>query len=116
MVVERSTELTTSVVAVADSLPGAGSVAVEAMLAVLLRLVPPLIDAGTATVSVKVPLEPLGKFASVHVTAPPAPTAGVVQLQPTADARETNVVPAGSVSLIVALNAGSGPALETLIV
>src|SRR5215831_15533241 len=62
----------------------------------------------TLTTKVKLTV-PTTTVALVHCTWPPDPTAGVVQLQPAADVKETNVVPAGSESLSTAFSAGSGP-------
>src|SRR5437660_286924 len=47
---------------------------------------------------------------------PDAPTAGAVQLHPPGDARETKVVPAGSVSLTVAVSSGEAPLFDAVIV
>lgn len=52
-------------------------------------------------------------FVQEMVPALPAP--GVLQFQPEGLASETNVRPAGSVSVIVALSALSGPLLATII-
>src|SRR4051812_44133869 len=56
------------------------------------------------------------RLAIEQFTGPPAPTAGVVHDQPAADDKETNVVPAGSVSARVTLAALLGPAFATVIV
>jgi hypothetical protein len=105
----------TVVVAVALSLPGLGSVEAEPTVAVFDTTVPFATPGPTATTSVNT-AELTAKDAFEQLTVPPAPTAGVVQLQPPGEDRETNVVPAGSVSLIVALAAVPGPELIAVIV
>lgn len=50
----------------------------------------------------------------LQVTVPVPPTAGVVQLQPEGTDSAWNVVPAGSVSVSVALVASLGPAFATV--
>ena len=64
----------------------------------------------------KVSVLEAGSDAWVHCTLPPAPTAGVVQFHPAGAASETKVVVSGSVSDKVALPAGSGPPLVTVMV
>ena len=61
-------------------------------------------------------LLPTPKFGWVQLTAPPLPTAGVVQDQPATAGSDTNVRPAGSVVLQLALEAASGPVFATEIV
>jgi hypothetical protein len=69
----------------------------------------------TCAMSVKTAL-PNARLGFVQVTLPLAPAAGVVQVQPAGAESETNVVPAGSVSLIVTDCASLGPAFATVIV
>jgi hypothetical protein len=90
-----------------------GSVAAEPTLAVLLTV--PLAVALVATTSVKLAAPPLASVARLHVTVPPAPTAGVVQVKagPEFCTPDTNVVPAGNASVSVTLCALLGPALLT---
>ena len=66
-----------------------------------------------ATTSVNVADEPLANVAHVIATEPVPPTAGVVIVAagPVFCASETNVTPAGKVSLSTALTAAFGPAL-----
>jgi len=59
---------------------------------------------------------PTGILAILQEIVPPAPTAGVVQLQPPGDASDTNVVPAGNVSDKLVETAELGPALVAVIV
>src|SRR5690348_16341377 len=88
---ERSADAATVVVAVALSLPVFGSVVAEATVAVLERTVPLATPASTFTTRVTSP-PPTRTLAFEHETVPPAPTAGVVQLQPAAEDSETKVV------------------------
>lgn len=92
-----------------------GSVEAEVTVAVFVRTVPEARPGSTATSSVKIP-EPTARDAIEQLIVPPAPTAGVVQLQPPGADSEVNAVPAGRVSLHVTSVAGSGPAFETVIV
>jgi hypothetical protein len=110
---ETPEEAFTVEVAVAESLPGAGSDVAEETVAVLDRTVPPATAALTPTVSVKTAL-PAERVATEQETVPPAPTAGVVQIHPAADASETKVVPAGSVSESETDAASLGPAFDTV--
>src|SRR4029450_1331075 len=87
----------TVVVAVAELFPAAGS-SVDVMLAVLLTIVPLGVAAFTFTTSAKAPLPFAGSVAMVQFTVPVPPTAGVVQVHPAGDVRDTNVVFAGRVS------------------
>ena len=88
----------------------------DEIVAVLPRL--PLKPAPTLTVSVKLAEAPLANVAHVIVTVPVPPTAGVVIVAagPVFCASETNVTPAGNVSVNTALSAAAGPALLALIV
>ena len=105
----------TVVVAVALLLPGAGSPLALDTVAVFESTVPCATFASTCTPRVKLALA-TGIFAILQETVPPAPNAGVVQLQPPGDASDANVVPAGSVSDKTTEAAKSGPALVTVIV
>src|SRR5512132_2316713 len=87
----------TVVVAVAELFPAAGS-SVDVTLAVLLTIVPLGVAAFTFTTSAKDPLPLAGRVAMVQLTVPVPPTAGVVQVHPAGDVRDTNVVVAGRVS------------------
>src|SRR5262245_34708790 len=84
----------TVVAAVAALLPETGSSA-DVTVAVVLRTVPFAIPAPTFTTSVKDTLAPADSAALVQLTVPVAPTAGVVQLHPAGELRDTKVVPAG---------------------
>jgi hypothetical protein len=113
-VTDTSADVLTVVVAVALSLPALLS-PVPLSVAVFEITVPVATLASTFTVNVNTAL-PTAIEAFVQLTVPPAPIAGVVQLQPPGDENDTNVVPAGSVSDIDAFAALLGPALATVIV
>ena len=115
LVMLRSADALTVVVAVAELLAGLPSPVADVTVAVLLSTVPATTVGATAVVSVNTGL-PTANDALLQVTAPPLPTAGVVHDQPATAGSETNVVPAGKVSLHDAVLATSGPALETVIV
>ena len=93
-VTERSADAATVVVAVAALLAGVGSVVADEIVAVL-PSVPAAVAASTCTTSVNAAV-PIANAAFVQDTVPPAPMAGVVQLQPAGDVSDTNVVPAGN--------------------
>ena len=112
---ERSADAATVVVAVALSSPGFPSADAEVAVAVFERTVPALTDGATATVNVNTEL-PTANDGFEHDTVPAAPTAGVVHDQPATAGKETNVDPAGSVSLHDAEVAASGPLFVTVIV
>ncbi len=114
-VTPRSANADTNVFAVALLLPATGSVVVDDTVAVFESTVPLASAAPTLTTSVRTAL-PAGIEARVQLTVPPAPTAGVVQLQPPGFANDTNVVPAGSVSDTLTAAALLGPALVTVMV
>ena len=94
---ERSAPVETVVLAVAELFPDTGSSA-EVTAAVFAITDPPAVAAFTFTTSVKAALALAGKVAIEQLTEPVPPTAGVVQLQPAGELRDTNVVLAGSVS------------------
>ena len=114
MVIERSALAPTVVVAVPLSSPGLGSLVAEEAVAVFVITVPAMTEPSTATTSVNAAL-PTPSEEAEQETAPPEPTAGVVQDQPPGLASETKVVPAGSVSASEADAALLGPALVTVI-
>ena len=103
----------TSVAATLLLLAGAGSLVDEPTFAVFERV--PVADGVTATASMNV-AAPTFIDAVEQEMEPPAPTAGVVHDQPAGVESETNVVDAGSVSVITTDAAGSGPLLATVIV
>jgi hypothetical protein len=115
LVTERSADAATVVVAVSLSFPGFPSAVAEVAVAVFESTVPSATEGATATVNVKTAL-PTANDGFEHDTSPPAPTAGVVHDHPAEAGKETNVVPAGSVSLQEAEEAASGPLLDTVIV
>src|SRR3954470_24944187 len=80
------------------ALLAAGSGVVVATRAVSAIAVPAGVPGATRTTSVKVAVAAAGRFGTVAETAPVAPTAGVVAVQPEGVARETNVVRAGRAS------------------
>ena len=88
---------------------GTGSDVVLEMVAVLVYVVPSAVPGGTCAVRVKTALPPAGKLASVQVTVPPAPTAGVEQFHPPGDDRLTKVRFPCSGSVTVTDAAASGP-------
>ncbi len=88
-----------------------GSEANDAV-ALSVRVVPPASDALVFTVSVNVCVAEAGAEPE-HEMLPVAPTEGVVHDQPPGAARETNVVPAGKVSVSVTALASLGPLLLT---
>jgi hypothetical protein len=114
-VTERSADAATVVVAVPLSFPGFPSAVAEVAVAVFVRTVPSVTDGATATVNVNTEF-PTANDGFEHDTVPAAPTAGVVHDQPAPAGKETNVVPAGSVSLHDAEDAASGPLFVTVIV
>jgi len=95
-------------------LPGFVSVVAVVTVAVFGMAVPVRTAGVTLTVSVKTPDASGARDAIEHETVPPAPTAGVVHAHPPGDARETNVVPAGSVSDSATVTAVDGPAFATV--
>ena len=99
LVTDKLADAFTVVVAVAELLPAAGSNVDEPTEAVLL-IVPPAVP--VFTTSVKTPDAAAATDGLLQLTAPAAPTAGVVHDQPPGDVRETKVLPGGSVSLSVA--------------
>jgi hypothetical protein len=111
----RSASEATVVVALALSFAGLLSAVDVVAVAVSESTVPAATLAPICTVSVNAALV-VPRLAFVHVTVPPAPTAGVVHVQPPGEASDTNVVPAGSVSASVTVAALLGPALATVIV
>ena len=99
LLIAKSALLWTSVVAVAELLPGVGSAVVLDTLAVLVMVVPFAVPAFTFTTTVKT-LEPLTAsvgLVNVRVPVPPAGTASV-RVQPDGVVVDTNVVFAGMAS------------------
>jgi hypothetical protein len=115
LLAERSTKLLTVALLVAALLPPAGSVEPLLTLAVLASTVPIATAASTDTVKVKLALAPGAMEASVQVTVPVPPGAGVVQVKagPPSCCSETNRVPAGSGSTSCTALATEGPAFAT---
>jgi hypothetical protein len=105
--------LLTSVLAVAELLPGVGSGVDELTVAVFVT-VPAAVAGAIAVVSVKTPLPAAPSDAIVHEIVPPAPTGGVVHDQPPGAVSETNLALAGSGSDIVTDAAALGPLLVTV--
>jgi hypothetical protein len=114
-VVERSAEAVTVVVAVPLSFPVFGSVVADVTVAVLLSTVPAAVGASTFTTRLKTAF-PAAKLGIVQEIGPAAPTAGVVHDQPAGEDSETNVVLAGSVSVMLTVDALLGPPLFTVMV
>src|SRR5258706_1674684 len=102
----------TEVAALAELFAGLGSAVVELADAVFVTVVPALATLDCTT-SVKVAEAAAESEALVQVTAPVPPTAGVAQVNtgPDVCARDTNVVPAGRVSVNAVDCAAWGPLL-----
>jgi len=66
-------------------------------------------------INVKASFWVIARLGLVQVMVPVLPALGVEQFHPDGLARETKVIPAGSVSVMVALSALSGPLLATMI-
>lgn len=115
LVTIRSAEVETVVVAVPLSLPGFPSPVSEVAVAVFVSTVPAATDGSTATVKVKTAL-PTAKEGLEQEIMPPEPTVGIVQDHPAMVDNDTNVVPAGRVSLQDAFAAALGPLFVTVIV
>ena len=114
LVIDNSAIVPTVVVAVALLLPGLPSADAEVIAAVFDSTLPPATAASTATTRVNAEL-PTAKLACVQSTVPLAPTAGVVQLQPAGDVKDTKLVPTGRASLHAADVAAFGPLLVAVI-
>jgi hypothetical protein len=72
----------TSVVVLAELLPGVASGALLEALAVFVITVPPGVDGFTCTSNIKLANSAAARFAAVHVIVPVPPTGGVVHTQP----------------------------------
>jgi hypothetical protein len=105
----------TVVTAVPLSLPVFGSAVAALTAAVFESTVPAATDEPTFTINVKTAL-PTANEAVLQAITPPLPIAGVVHDQPPGEESETNVVPAGRVSLSATVDATLGPAFATVIV
>jgi hypothetical protein len=103
------------VVAVALSLPVFGSEVDDVTVAVFEMTVLSTTVASTFTVSVKT-AEPMPSDAIEQLTGPVPPTAGAEHDQPPGAESDTNVVPAGSVSLSETVAALLGPAFDAVMV
>jgi hypothetical protein len=108
LLIARSAEAVTVVVAVAVLFAGFGSAVVEATLAVLLKL-PAWFGALTVTV-ITGAVAPAASAARVHVT----DTLPVFEHDQPVPVADTNVTPAGSVSVTVRFAASDGPAFDTV--
>jgi hypothetical protein len=115
LVTDKSADVATVVLAVAELLPVFGSNVDEFAEAVLEITVPLGVPAPTFTTRVKT-ADPGANEEFVAVTVPVAPTAGVVANHPDAVLNETNVVLGGTASVSWALVALFGPLLATVIV
>ena len=114
LVIARSADAVTVVVAVEELLPAFGSLVKELTVAVFDSTVPPAVPASTFTTSVKKSTVTANEEL-VHETVPVPPTAGVVHDQPPVVESETNVVFAGNVSDSEAEAALLGPLLVIVI-
>ena len=84
-------------------------------VAVLDRIVPPAVEGLTLTTRVKTAL-PTASDGLAQEMVPVPPTAGVVHDQPAPAESDTKVVPAGSVSVTVTVDALLGPVFVSVIV
>jgi len=114
-VTARSADVTIVVFTVELSLAGLESLALVTD-AVLLTLEPLAALALACTTSVKVTVLLAAIDAAVSVIVPPLPGAGVVAVKPAAGVMETNVAPAGTVSVSDTFCASLGPLLVKVIV
>src|SRR5450432_1515309 len=103
-------------VVVLELFPGVGSVVDDVTAAVFDTIVPTGVDEARFTTSVNTAGAAGRSVGSVQVTVPAAPTAGLRHDQPPGDANDTNVVPAGSVSVNETANAVDAPAFVAVIV
>ena len=104
----RSAAGPTSVEALASSSPESGSNS-SALACALLTSVCSAAANAARTTSVSSMSSPLASVAVVQLTVPPEPTAGSVQLVPALAVSDTNVMPAGSGSLMTTSCAVDGP-------
>src|ERR1700742_4912591 len=106
------------VVAVAVSSPGFGSTEPLETFAVFVMTTPLPSAASLCTTSVNTAVSPFASAASLQVTVPVPPTAGVVQVNvgPPDCVMETNVVFVGTTSVSTTFDASFGPPFETVIV
>ena len=113
---DRSADVFTVAVALAVLFAGVGSDVGELADAVLVIVAPLATFALTFTTTVKAAPAPAGSELMPQLTVPPDPTAGLVHVkgEPVFWTSETNVVPAGSVSVRVAFWASDGPPLLRL--
>src|SRR5687767_7336537 len=102
LVTTRSADAATVVIDVTLPFSGIPSPVLDVTVAVLVRTVPDNTDGSTFTTRVKTAL-PTANDGLEDETMPPAPTGGVVLLQPLTSDNETKVVPTGNVSLNEAL-------------
>src|SRR5439155_10088705 len=105
------------VITVEELLAGFGSLVVLETDAVLLIVVPSTTSELTFTTSVNVAVAPAARPAMLQLTVPLPPATGVlhVNVGPVVWVNETNVVLAGTVSVITTLAASLGPGLVTVI-
>jgi hypothetical protein len=106
--------LRTSVVSVAELLPGSGSVVLEPMVAVLVIIPPTDVSGFTFTTRVKLRVAALARLGLMAVTVPVPPAASVVTVQPAGAVNDTRVALAGRTSVRVTSIAASGPSLVTV--
>ena len=118
MVTATSAEVVTLAAEVELLLPGVGSAVAEAMVAVLLIVVPFAVFASTVSTTVNVAQAPAARVAMVQLTLPVPPTGGVVQTNagPVFCASETKIVFGGRGSARTTFCASLAPLFVTVFV
>ena len=104
----------TTVLAVAELLPGIGSLVAEPAVAVMEIVVPGVSDCSAFTTRGKLLTVPEASVVAAQLILPEEPTAGVIQAQPRGTVREIKLAVAGMVSLKVSVAAAPGPLFVTL--
>ena len=112
-VTAKSQMVVTGVAVVVLLLAELGSVVEEETVEVAVIVVA-AIEEATFTTTIMLADAPEAKLASVQVTVPVAPTAGVVQVQPAGAEIEANVVFVGTTSVKVAFVELAGPLFVTV--
>ena len=116
LVIDTSAEVVTVVVAVAELLAAFASVVELVTFAVLVIVVPGATPGLTLTTMVNVAVCPAARVGRVAVTVPVPPAAGAVVVRWPVPVNDTNVVPAGTRSVIDTFCGSLGPLFATVIV